>query len=79
MEQTTYQEEYEFSLELVKKCGEVIKRAFNVEKKISEKSSANDLVTETDQLVEKMLIDGLKEKFPDTRWKVDKSMIKWLN
>eukprot|EP00090_Calanus_glacialis_P014581 TRINITY_DN23399_c0_g1_i2.p1 TRINITY_DN23399_c0_g1~~TRINITY_DN23399_c0_g1_i2.p1 ORF type:complete len:274 (-),score=86.50 TRINITY_DN23399_c0_g1_i2:34-855(-) len=68
MEQTTYQEEYDFSLELVKKCGEVIKSAFNVEKKISEKSSANDLVTETDQLVEKMLIDGLKEKFPDTRF-----------
>ena len=67
MEQTTNQEEYDFSLELVKKCGEVIKRAFNVEKKISEKSSANDLVTETDQLVEKMLIEGLKEKFPDSR------------
>ena len=67
MEQTTNQEEYDFSLELVKKCGEVIKRAFNVEKKISEKSSANDLVTETDQLVEKMLIEGLQEKFPDSR------------
>ena len=64
----TYQDEFDFSLELVKKCGEVIKNAFNVEKKISEKSSANDLVTETDQLVEKMLIEGLKERFPDSRF-----------
>merc|ERR1712106_221563 len=64
----TYQEEFDFSLELIKKCGIVIKNAFNVEKKISEKSSANDLVTETDQLVEKMLIGDLKERFPDSRF-----------
>jgi myo-inositol-1(or 4)-monophosphatase len=61
-----YSEEFEFSLALVKNCGDVIKSAFNVEKKISEKSAPNDLVTETDQLVEKMLIGGLREKFPDT-------------
>eukprot|EP00092_Neocalanus_flemingeri_P010456 GFUD01011267.1.p1 GENE.GFUD01011267.1~~GFUD01011267.1.p1 ORF type:complete len:278 (+),score=82.81 GFUD01011267.1:111-944(+) len=61
-----YSEEFEFSLDLVKKCGEVIKAAFNAEKKISEKSAPNDLVTETDQLVEKMLIEGLRERFPDT-------------
>jgi len=64
----SYEEEFDFSLELVKKCGEVIRKAFNAEKKISEKSSANDLVTETDQLVEKMLIGGLKERFPDSRF-----------
>ena len=63
-----YSEEFEFSLALVKKCGDVIKSAFNVEKKISEKSAPNDLVTETDQLVEKMLIGGLREKFPDTMY-----------
>jgi len=63
-----YSEEFQFSLALVKKCGEVIKAAFNAEKKISEKSAPNDLVTETDQLVEKMLIGGLKEKFPDSRF-----------
>ena len=61
-----YSEEFEFSLALVKKCGDVIKSAFNVEKKISEKSAPNDLVTETDQLVEKMMIGGLREKYPDT-------------
>jgi len=63
-----YQEEFEFSLDLVKKCGKIINEALNEEKKISEKSSANDLVTETDQLVEKMLIGDLKEKFPDSRF-----------
>ena len=62
-----YQEEFEFSLELVKSCGELIKNAFYGEKRVSEKSSATDLVTETDQMVEKMLIEGLREKFPDTR------------
>ena len=67
MGKTIYEEEFNFSLDLVKKCGEVIKTAFNAEKKVSEKSSANDLVTETDQLVEKMLIEGLKERFPDSR------------
>jgi len=63
-----YSEEFEFSLGLVKKCGGVIKTAFNSEKKITEKSAPNDLVTETDQLVEKMLIEGLRERFPDTRF-----------
>ena len=68
MEDFNYQEEFDFSLILVKKCGEVIKEAFVSEKKVTEKSSATDLVTETDQNVEKMLIDGLKEKFEDTKY-----------
>lgn len=34
-------------------------------KSIEEKSSNIDLVTETDQQVEKLLIDGIKRKFPD--------------
>ena len=61
-----YSEEFEFSLDLVRKCGDVIRSAFHSEKTISEKSAPNDLVTETDQNVEKMLISGLREKFPDT-------------
>ena len=68
MEDFNYQEEFDFSLILVKKCGEVIKEAFVSGKKVTEKSSATDLVTETDQRVEKMLIDGLKEKFEDTKY-----------
>lgn len=64
----SYSEEFDFSLALVKKCGETIKAAFSVEKRISEKSAANDLVTETDQEVEKTLIGGLKERFPKSRF-----------
>lgn len=62
-----YEEEYDYAVALVRQCGEVIKAAFNAEKRISEKSAHNDLVTETDQLVEKMLIEGLRERFPGTR------------
>ena len=62
-----YEEEYDYALALVRKCGEVIKSAFHAEKVICEKSAHNDLVTETDQLVEKMLIEGLGERFPGTR------------
>ena len=61
-----YQEEFSSALTLVKQCGEVIKAAFHAEKRVSEKSAHNDLVTETDQLVEKMIIEGLKEKYPDS-------------
>jgi len=64
----SYQDEFDFSLSLVKECGETIKTAFTREKKISEKSAPNDLVTETDQLVEKMLISGLRERFPQSKF-----------
>ena len=32
---------------------------------VQTKSSSTDLVTETDQAVEKLLIDGLSKAFPD--------------
>lgn len=67
-EDTKFSAEFDFSLDLVKKCGETIKKAFHTEKTISEKSAPNDLVTETDQLVEKMLIGGLREQFPQSRF-----------
>ena len=34
----------------------------------SQKSAPNDLVTETDQEVEKLLITGLRDKFPGTKF-----------
>lgn len=37
----------------------------SVRKTIDEKSCNIDLVTETDQQVEKLLVDGIKSKFPD--------------
>jgi len=63
-----WDKEFEFSLEEVKKVGLVIKQAFNREKVVSEKSSPTDLVTETDQQVEQLLIKGLSSQFPDYKF-----------
>lgn len=37
-----------------------------------EKSSDVDLLTETDQEVEKLLMDGIRKSFPNHRWNTDK-------
>jgi len=60
--------EYEFALKVVKQGGQIIKEAFHREKRVTEKSSPTDLVTETDQEVERVLIQGISEKFPDHRF-----------
>lgn len=43
----------------------VVREAIKKKKNIETKSSAVDLVTESDKAVEKMLISGLSEAFPD--------------
>jgi len=57
---------YEAALNLVKEAGQIVRDAFNAPKRseISTKSSDIDLVTESDQKVEKLLFDGLKKRFP---------------
>jgi len=60
--------EFEFSLDMVKKGGQIIKDAFHREKKVTEKSCATDLVTETDQDVERVLMAGLAERFPEYKF-----------
>ncbi|XP_023340872.1 inositol monophosphatase 1 [Eurytemora carolleeae] len=67
-EVNTWDTEFEFALEIVKKVGEIIKNAFLRDKVVTEKSSATDLVTETDQEVERVLIKGLENKFPNYRF-----------
>ncbi|CAH1269417.1 IMPA1 [Branchiostoma lanceolatum] len=52
------------AVEVARQAGEEIRRAFSSEKRIETKSCAVDLVTETDQKVEKMIISTLREKFP---------------
>ncbi|XP_066288604.1 inositol monophosphatase 1-like isoform X1 [Branchiostoma lanceolatum] len=52
------------AVEVAREAGEEIRRAFSSEKRIETKSCAVDLVTETDQKVEKMIISTLREKFP---------------
>lgn len=41
---------------------------FNGGKNVQTKSCHNDLVTETDEEVEKLMIGKLKEAFPEHRW-----------
>lgn len=55
----------ETAVEVARNAGQVVKAAFALEKRVETKSSAADLVTETDQNVEKMIIGTLREKFPD--------------
>ncbi|KAK6726252.1 hypothetical protein RB195_004524 [Necator americanus] len=53
------------ALELVKSAGRLVRDAFDQPVCIVKtKASATDLVTETDQAVEKLLIDGLSSAFP---------------
>jgi len=50
---------------LVAQAAEKVKAALsNRDKKVMEKSSATDLVTETDKATEKLLVGGLSAKFP---------------
>ncbi|VEN51911.1 unnamed protein product [Callosobruchus maculatus] len=55
---------YDEVISLVKKAGDIVKeKTLNRDKLIETKSSDIDLVTETDQEVEKLLIDNLSKKF----------------
>lgn len=59
-----YDEEFDFAVKSVRKVGEIIKVAFGRAKTVKEKSCYNDLVTETDQLVEDTLKQMLSNQFP---------------
>ncbi|CAN86622.3 Inositol monophosphatase ttx-7 [Caenorhabditis elegans] len=59
----------DYAIELVKKAGTLVRTAFDSpESKVDTKSSNTDLVTETDQAVEKLLIEGLSERFKGHRF-----------
>ncbi|XP_050531062.1 inositol monophosphatase 1-like [Daktulosphaira vitifoliae] len=49
---------------LSRQAGKLIKTRINQKKMIETKASSIDFVTETDQEVEKMLIEGIKHKYP---------------
>ncbi|CAL7935342.1 unnamed protein product [Xylocopa violacea] len=55
-------------LHLVKEAGFVVKEKINQPQDPMTKSSEIDLVTEWDQKVEKLLIDGISSKFPDHKF-----------
>ncbi|GMR54190.1 hypothetical protein PMAYCL1PPCAC_24385 [Pristionchus mayeri] len=60
---------FDTALELVKQAGRLVRDAFDQPSSaVQTKASNTDLVTETDQAVEKHLIKGLGEKFPDHKF-----------
>ncbi|CEF65667.1 Inositol monophosphatase family-containing protein [Strongyloides ratti] len=60
---------FQVALDLVKKAGVVVRNAFDQPfSSVSTKASNTDLVTETDQAVEKLLISNLSAAFPDHKF-----------
>lgn len=55
---------YKTAIDVSKLGCEMIREAFSAEKRIQTKATAADLVTETDQKVEALIISTLREKFP---------------
>ncbi|KAF7213561.1 inositol monophosphatase 1-like [Nothobranchius furzeri] len=58
-----WQKAYDFAVEVARKAGEEIRKAGESEIKVMTKSSSVDLVTKTDERVEKIIIGSLKEEF----------------
>ncbi|KAM9308334.1 inositol monophosphatase 2 [Gastrophryne carolinensis] len=50
--------------QLAQRAGQVVRKALTEEKQVSTKTSVVDLVTETDRLVEELIISALREKYP---------------
>ncbi|XP_052643283.1 inositol monophosphatase 2 [Harpia harpyja] len=63
----------EVAVQLALRAGQVIRKALTEEKQVSTKTSAADLVTETDHFVENLIISVLKEKFPSHRFIAEES------
>uniref|UniRef100_A0A8C4MSB5 Inositol-1-monophosphatase n=1 Tax=Equus asinus TaxID=9793 RepID=A0A8C4MSB5_EQUAS len=59
-----WQECMDYAVTLARRAGEVVRDALKNEMNVMIKSSPADLVTSTDQKVEKMLISSIKEKYP---------------
>ncbi|XP_035861537.1 inositol monophosphatase 1-like [Sander lucioperca] len=57
-----------FGVSLCKQTGDVILSAFQQQKEVTLKSSPADLVTETDQRVEQLLISAIRSRFPQHRF-----------
>lgn len=58
-----WQKAYDFAVEVARKAGAEIRKAGESEIRVMTKSSTVDLVTKTDERVEKIIIGSLKEEF----------------
>ncbi|XP_076449070.1 inositol monophosphatase 1-like [Babylonia areolata] len=61
-------EYYDVALDAAKKAGKMILEAFKKEKQVDTKSCAADLVTATDQAVEKMAFTFIRGKYPQHKF-----------
>ncbi|KAK5860537.1 hypothetical protein PBY51_022005 [Eleginops maclovinus] len=54
----------DFGVSIAKQAAEIVLAAFQLQKEVQLKSSPADLVTETDQRVEKILISAIRDRYP---------------
>uniref|UniRef100_A0A8D3BBA5 Inositol-1-monophosphatase n=1 Tax=Scophthalmus maximus TaxID=52904 RepID=A0A8D3BBA5_SCOMX len=59
-----WQECMDLCVEVTRRAGEMIREALQKDIDVMQKSSPVDLVTETDQKVEQLIISSIKEKYP---------------
>ncbi|KAM6953398.1 inositol monophosphatase 1-like [Aplochiton taeniatus] len=59
-----WQECFDHAVAVAREAGAVIRDALQKDMKVTCKSSSVDLVTQTDQMVEQIIISSVKEKFP---------------
>ncbi|EDO41578.1 predicted protein [Nematostella vectensis] len=62
-------------VDIAKTAGKMTSEAFHKDKSVLTKGCSTDLVTETDQNVEKFVISSLKEKFPSHRFIGEESVV----
>ncbi|KAI5616908.1 inositol monophosphatase 1 isoform X1, partial [Silurus asotus] len=59
-----WQEAMDHAVAVARKAGEIVREALQNERKVMCKSTSVDLVTQTDQKVEQLIIASVREKFP---------------
>uniref|UniRef100_A0A3P9J633 Inositol-1-monophosphatase n=1 Tax=Oryzias latipes TaxID=8090 RepID=A0A3P9J633_ORYLA len=63
-----WQSAMDHAVAVARKAGEIVRGALKDERTVMTKSCAVDLVTQTDQKVEQLIIQSVKEKFPTHRF-----------
>jgi fructose-1,6-bisphosphatase/inositol monophosphatase family enzyme len=59
-----YQEEYEFALRLVQQTSQIFIPAFHSNKDVQIKAFGSDLVTKTDEAIEKAIFSAIRKQYP---------------
>ncbi|XP_076023801.1 inositol monophosphatase 1 [Genypterus blacodes] len=64
----SWQDAMEHAVNVARRAAALVREALREDRKVMMKSSAVDLVTQTDQMVEQLIIQSVKEKFPTHRF-----------